>query len=164
MNESAYSWQPVSVTDLSALDALDAACTKVDGPQSVPSPTYPALLAEPATVMLCASANDAPHPIVAVGWVQIDGSQAKIGGKVHPDHRRRKLGSHILDWAEAQANDATTFVIRHEAFNAGSAALYAQYGYQCDFVQAWMMRDLHKALPTVTQAFTHIPWNTDNAP
>jgi len=160
-----YTWRTVQDSDLLALAALDAACHAADGPASVAEPTYAALRAAPATSLICATAgDDAP---VAVGWVQEQGAQARSGGRVHPDHRRRGLGSHVLRWAEAQAtgwDGPRRLIIRNEAFTAGSAALYTQAGYGCDFVEHWLQRDVRLTPPEVAAPVPTVPWSSATAP
>src|SRR5690242_9257650 len=91
VNVEAYTWRPVTAAGLPALTALDAACRVVDGPASVPDPTYAVLLTAPNTTLLCAERGDDPNHLAAVGWVQVNEGQARLGGKVHPDHRRKGL-------------------------------------------------------------------------
>src|SRR5690349_2523248 len=96
-----YTWRAVAADDLAALAALDAACAAADGPASVPAAVYRDLLDAPGAALLCASAGPAPAPLVAAGWVRLNGARADLGGKVHPAHRRRGLGTHLLRWSEA---------------------------------------------------------------
>ncbi len=162
----AYTWRAVQAADLAALADLDRACRAADGPASVPEPAYATLLTAPATALICAVRRDTAAP-VAVGWVQVEGAQARSGGRVQPDQRRKRLGTAVLRWAEAQAGtlgEVRRLIIRNEAFSDGSAALYAQAGYSCDFVEQWMQRDLRAALPTVTQPLPTVPWSAATAP
>ena len=64
----AYTWRRVIEADLPALAALDAACRVVDGPASVPDPTYAGLLVAPNTTLLCAVGGDDPEHLAAAGW------------------------------------------------------------------------------------------------
>ncbi len=77
-----YTWRPVAEPDLTALAALDAACRATAGPASVPAQPYDALLAAPEVALLCATPEGSPDQIVASGWVQANGAQARLGGKV----------------------------------------------------------------------------------
>ena len=160
-----YQWRAVAERDLAALAALDAACRAADGPVSVPDPPYADLLAAPEAVLGCAAAEEPGAPLAAVGWVRVTGEQARLGGKVHPAYRRRGLGAHALRWAEAQATtlgSPSSLVIRNEALNAGSAALYTQAGYTQEFAEDWLQHDLGDPLPTVTHPATFVPWTADN--
>src|SRR5690242_8402590 len=103
MHMTNYTWRAVQDADLPALAALDAACRSSDGPVSVPDPAYSDLLAAPDTALVGVIPADDPGQIVAVGWTRSDGEQARLGGKVHPAHRRRGLGRAILRWSEEQA-------------------------------------------------------------
>jgi ribosomal protein S18 acetylase RimI-like enzyme len=98
--------------------------------------------------------------------VRLAGEQARLGGKVHPTHRRRGLGTRALRWTAARAaalGSPTTLVIRNEAANAGSAALYAQEGYSRDFAEDWLQHDLGDPLPSVTHRAAFVPWSADKA-
>jgi mycothiol synthase len=162
----AYTWRPVTEADLPALDALDAACRVVDGPASVPDPTYAVLLTAPNTTLLCAERGDDPNHLAAVGWVQVNEGQARLGGKVHPDHRRKGLGTHLLRRSELAARavgQPRTLIIRNEVMTDGSAALYAQEGYTRDFAEHWMQRDLADPLPTIPAPVATEPWTEANA-
>src|SRR5689334_6478655 len=97
-----YHWRAGQAADLEALAALDAACRAEDGPASVGEPTYATLLGAPNTALLCGT-REGDAQIVAVGWVQVNGAQARLGGKVHPAVRRQGLGTHLLRWSETQA-------------------------------------------------------------
>jgi mycothiol synthase len=161
-----YNWRPVTEADFPALAALDAACRIVDGPASVPDPSYAALLTAPNTTLLCAARGDGPNHLAAVGWVQGNAGQARLGGKVHPDHRRRGLGTHLLRRSELAARAAGqpgTLIIRNEVMTDGSAALYAQEGYTRDFAERWMQRDLGDPLPTIPAPVATESWTPANA-
>lgn len=162
----AYTWRPVTEADLSALAALDAACRIVDGPASVPEPTYAALLVASGTTLLGATGQEHPGHFAAAGWVQVNGAQARLGGKVHPDQRREGLGTHVLRWGEAQAmalDPPERLIIRNEVMTDGSAALYAHEGYIRDFAEHWMQRDLADPLPTIAAPVATEPWTEANA-
>jgi mycothiol synthase len=160
-----YVWRPVQPEDLVALAALDAACLQADGPVSVDDPSYQSLLTTPGVATLCASPEGASE-MVAAGWILPGAAQARLGGKVHPAHRRKGLGTHLLRWGAAQASAAgaaPTLIIRNEALTEGSAALYAQEGYTCDFIEQWMQRDLSTPLPPVARPVA-VPWTPETAP
>jgi mycothiol synthase len=157
-------WRPVTEAHLIALQVLDSACLRVDGPASVPTASYHELLAAPNAALLCAATPAADY-VAAVGWVQVNGRQARLGGTVHPEQRHRRLGTYLVRWAESQAltlGSPSEWIIRNETFNAGSAALYAQEGYTADFVEYWMQRDLREPLPP-QHLIQAIPWTASNA-
>lgn len=168
-----YTWRALREDDLDALAALDAACWQADGEVSVPAPVYRRLLDMPDVRTLCVLAphdrdthDGQDNQIVTVGWVQSGGAQAQLRGTVHPLHRRVGLGTYLLRRLEEQANylpRPATLIIRNEAFNAGSAALYAQQGYTCDFLEMWMERDLRQPLPSISGAFDQVRWTATNA-
>jgi mycothiol synthase len=165
-----YHWRPVEPADLAALADLDAACRAEDGPVSVGEPSYETLLGAPHTALLCATREGNPQ-IVAVGWVQVNGAQARLGGKVHPAVRRQGLGTHLLRWGEAQAGTLgtpDTFVIRNEALNEGSAALYAQEGYAHEFTENWMQnrmqRPVRDPVPAPALPLPTVTWTEETAP
>jgi mycothiol synthase len=163
---SDYTWRAAQETDLPALENLDAACRQADGPASVTWSTYRDLLAAPGLPILCATHNLTGPQIVAAGWAQDKGERVRLWGKVHPEHRRKRLGTHLLRWTEAHAvalGNTTDVVILNEAFNEGSAALYLQEGYTCDFVENWMQRDLREPLPSFAQALPSVTWTEENA-
>ena len=162
---ASYTWRDVQADDLGALADLAAACRAADGPASVAEPGYAALLAAPATALTCAVAAD--NTPIAVGWVQVQAAQARIGGWVHPQHRRQGLGNGVLGWAEAQAGilGATDrLIIRNETLTDSSAALYTQAGYGCDFAEHWLQRDLRAPLPAVATPVPTVPWSATTAP
>jgi mycothiol synthase len=162
----AYTWRRGIEADLPALAALDAACRVVDGPASVPDPTYAGLLVAPNTTLLCAVGGDDPEHLAAAGWAQVNEGQARLGGKVHPDHRRRGLGTHLLRWSEQAARAVGapgTLTIRNEVMTDGSATLYAREAYTRDFAEHWMQHDLAGPLPVIPAPVATEPWTEANA-
>src|SRR6476646_976424 len=89
--------------DLENLEALDQACLHVDGAASVTWATYEELLRSPGVPMLCATPDGDERRIVAAGWAQASGQRARLWGKVHPNHRRKGVGTYLLRWTEEQA-------------------------------------------------------------
>lgn len=164
-----YTWRTVQESDLLALEDLDAACLRVDGPVSVSGPAYGELLATSGVSMLCASvdsANQVEKHIVAVGWTRPVGERVWLGGKVHPQNRRMGLGTYLLRWTEEQAqrlHHPSSFNIVNEALTDGSAALYAQEGYSCNFIEYWMQRSLLEPLPAIEPVLPSVAWNDANA-
>lgn len=164
MATDSYSWRDAQPGDLRALEALDDACFEADGPELIEWFPYPELLNFPGTTAVCT--NQPGDQIVAVAWVRITGSQTRLGGKVHPQHRRRKLGAQAVRWAEAQSSKLggpAALIIRNEAFNEGAGALYARCGYATDFIERWMTRGLGEPLPDLPLQVTLSAWSDHNA-
>jgi GNAT superfamily N-acetyltransferase len=87
-------WRGVSAEDAEGLFELDRAVKRTDGPETVSDLVEDALAAD---VAVCASARDGA--IIGVGFVK----GTTLGGTVHPDYRRRGVGTHLLGWAEEHA-------------------------------------------------------------
>ena len=115
---------------------------------------------------MCATLESDDGQIVAAGWAQASGQRARLWGKVHPDHRRRGLGTYLLRWTEEQGRTLGSFAtlsITNETLNKSSIVLYEQEGYSCNFVEQWMQRDLREPLPVVEQSFYAQPWTEESA-
>jgi mycothiol synthase len=164
-----YNWRAAEERDLPNLGSLDAACLTADGPASVRWTTYPEMLAVSGSTILCAITGDGSatgEQIAAAGWVRRSGKRVWLEGKVHPEHRRRGLGTHLLRWTEERARGITApanWAILNEVLTEGSAALYAQERYECDFAEDWMQRDLREPLPRVEARFATETWSDENA-
>jgi ribosomal protein S18 acetylase RimI-like enzyme len=144
MSETGYQWRDTSVGDLAGLDALDEACFHTDGPELLDWGRYKEKIGAPDCAMQCAMTPSGD--IAAVAWAHMGSSPAMLGGRVHPEHRRKGLGSAAVRWAEAEAamrTDAVT--IRNESHTDGAQALYEQMGYTADFIAYWMNCDLTSA-------------------
>jgi len=105
--------------------------------------------------------------IAAAGWVQRNDSVALLRGVVHPLYRQYDVGTALITQLESEAVKHGTiilFVIRNEALNDASEALYTRLGYSRDFIEVWMRRDLHTPLPPVTPLQTCEIWTNHNAP
>jgi ribosomal protein S18 acetylase RimI-like enzyme len=161
-----YIWREVGEGELGELEALDEACVDADGPASVVWDSYSDLIASREVAMLCARpARDDEH-LVAVGWARLSMDRAWLGGKVHPKHRRKGLGTYLLRWTEKQAGEQgrpESFNIRNEAVSEGSAALYSREGYDLDFAEEWMQRNLTEPLPQVEKSFATAPWTPESS-
>lgn len=161
----AYTWRPLTWDDLPALAALDQAVRAADGPISVHDPAWDHLLPDEATALIGAVPEEGAG-LAAAGWVQAQGEHARIGGAVHPAHRRRGLGSELLRWAAAEApglGHPTHLIIRNEGLTPDAAALYTNAGYALDFAELWM--EHRGAAPDVpAPALPSEPWTSTTAP
>jgi ribosomal protein S18 acetylase RimI-like enzyme len=162
---TAYTWRPLTPADVPALAALDQAARAADGPISVHDPAWEYLLDDLDTGLIGAEPADGGL-LAAAGWVQRLGDHARIGGTVHPAHRRRGLGTHLLGWAAEEARrlgTPTHLIIRNEALTPAAAALYAKAGYTLDFAELWMEHT--GAAPAVpAPALPSEPWTEATAP
>jgi len=164
MEHTAHFWRTAQENDLDALDALRVACQDSDGQEAAPTPQYHTMAGASDTTVVCAVESDAQ--IIAAGWVALNGGQAWMGGQVHPSHRRRGIGSALLQILEARAcqlGAPTVYKIRNEALSEGSTRLYERAGYGCDLVEIWMRRNLLEALPSISEIATYASWNSQNA-
>lgn len=160
-----YTWRDATPADLPGLASLDDACFQSDGPELVTWGLYDDLMASPDASVVCAAAPDGR--IVAVAWAKMSSSPAMLGGKVHPEHRRKGLGGEAVRRAEAwvrQRGEQDSVFIRNETFTDGAAALYEQQGYATDFIEYWMSRPLNDPLPNLPPEVRLVPWSDDNAP
>ncbi len=164
MPDVPYGWRAWNESDLAALARLDTVCEQADGAPAVPGRPYHDLFDLPNIVTRCAVTDNGE--IVGAGWVHLN-EPAVLRGKVHPLHRRRGIGRALIDQLEAAAlklGNAEQFIIRNEALNAGSEALYASCGYSREFIEGWMRRDLHIPLPSVPRIQAYETWTDHRAP
>jgi ribosomal protein S18 acetylase RimI-like enzyme len=157
-----YEWRMANEGDVEGLEALDAACRAVDGPASVRWFGWGEVVGKEDVSVLCGTADE---EIVAVGWPQTSGGRVRLWGRVHPQHRRKTLGTHVLRWTEEEARrigKQERMTIVNEALSDGSAALYEQEGYSCSFVEQWMQRELEE-LPEAGGKFQGEEWTKGNA-
>ncbi len=155
--QSWLTWRAVVPADEDGLRRLDAACKKADGYEPVsnlPGDVLSAIAEDPDNAF-CASEEEL---IAAVGWIQPRQddereNSALLGGRVHPDYRRRGLGAVLLEWAELRAVQALKsdlplrLVIRNEALSADAHAMYQDYGFEQDFSEHMLVRTLEEPLP-----------------
>lgn len=168
------SWRPLDSADLTAITALSATCLAADGglplaaTDAFVQPRY--LPAAPGTTI---GAFDAGGRLVAAAAVQrADTAQeyrANIVGQVHPDYRRRGLGSFLLRWSVAQArallapcpdDRPRVLALTSESLTETAIRLYTQHGFTQQFVEDVMRRDLHTPLPDapLPPGMTLVPW------
>jgi mycothiol synthase len=164
MAELQYTWRDAQPADLAGFAALEDACFQSDGPELVAWGDYQEMIAAPDKAVACATAPDGR--IVAVAWAKMGSSPAMLGGKVHPNHRRKGLGGEAVRWAETQVRqrgEQKVVFIRNESFTDGAGTLYERQGYATDFIEYWMNRPLSDPLPDLPPEVTLAPWSDDNA-
>lgn len=163
--QSGFAWRDPALDDVAAFEAFNKACIQADGPSSVGGPGYSTLLNDQGVRMVWAVV-EATGEIAGLGWARPGSDRTWLGGKVHPDHRRKGLGTQLLRWCEASAVRSQMpgpLAIVNEALNAGSEALYTGEGYTCDFIELWMQRDLSATIPTIPAPLPLETWNPENA-
>jgi ribosomal protein S18 acetylase RimI-like enzyme len=167
---ASITWREISADDADALAMLDRDCKRADGdePVSTLMSDIMAVAAHVANDTLCGVRPDGQ--IAAVAWIKYDevetATRATLGGRVHPDYRRRGLGSFLLEWAEDHAirpGKATLFVIRNESLTADAQAIYTRRGFLQDFAENMMVRDLNQPISDApfSDNVTTVPWAPD---
>jgi ribosomal protein S18 acetylase RimI-like enzyme len=158
-----YTWHDAMPSDLDGLKALEDACSQADGPELIAWGNYRAMIESPDGVVTCAKTPDGQ--LAAVAWAKLGSSPAMLGGKVHPDHRRKGLGSEVIRQAEeaARRRGERQVFIRNEAVTDGALALYERQGYAVDFVEYWMNRDLSAPLSGLAPEIRLETWTDANA-
>lgn len=113
-----------------------------------------------ATVTLCAIA--ASGDVVAFGSVAIHTlaheHRAYLDGLVHPDFRRRGLGTYLLEWGAAQGHALlrplspdrpAVLTIDFMGVRDDAVPLYERHGFAFKLAEDTMQRDLHEAFGAV---------------
>ena len=129
-------WRRLTPDDLGALVALDAAVKENDGEETVSDLVGDALSADSA---ICVESG---ATLAGVGWV----NGATLGGRVHPGHRRRGIGTRLLNWTLTRA-PAAELTIRTEALTPDADTIYRRHGFERRFVEDRMARDLAADVP-----------------
>ncbi len=168
-------WRGLQLEDYQALEALDLACKQVDGAEPVSNLPADAMQAVRvhADNTFCAE-NDGQ--IMAAGWVMAlssgaDEQRLQLGGCVHPQYRRRGLGSLPLEWLESRAarlggvSRVRRLIIRNEALTADAHSIYSRAGFGQVFAEHMMVRALEGDLPYVSlpDNVCLLPWSTETA-
>jgi len=162
-----FNWRAVTQLDIEALKILDARCHEADGEEAVPQEAFSDFNMNHTEQICAALAQDnGIDQVVAVGLTQLSGETLMVRGKVHPEFRRRGLGTHILSWAEQQASRyglPRMLMIRNEAFNPDCEPLYRKSGYVRMHLSYFMRRNLDTDIPHIPSQFQHAAWNDQNA-
>lgn len=159
-----YIWRPSQRTDAPEYYKLLCAVEAIDQPEHVMTVEecyreYDDPKLPPETQTLAAFTPDGK--MVALGWVYVqqrteEEQVAELWGDVHPAHRRRGLGTHILRWQEQRGgeilNAGTNKLPRR--FRVGSTekgadriALFTRFGYRPIRYFYRMRRDLRQPIP-----------------
>jgi len=168
-------WRVVTLDDADALAGLHAACYAVDGGYLQVAEEYRTELSSrdddlgrDGRVAVTDSGE-----IAAFGMVHMPGGErterrAFPWAHVHPDWRRRGLGTALLRWQEARASerfaehdDGLPCVIRVSAYEtqADRVGLFERFGYVPARFFVEMLRPLGDPLPDVAGAGVEIlPW------
>ena len=163
-----FNWRTVTQSDIGALKILDACCHQSDGEDAVPQEAFADGLNLNQPDLICATLSQAQSgdQVIAVGLTQLDGESLMVRGKVHPEYRRRGLGTYILTWADQQARRyglPRNLIIRNEAFNPDCEPLYQKTGYIRTQLSYWMRHDLGTNIPHIPSQFQYMAWNDRNA-
>lgn len=177
-----YTWRQLNPNDAGALHRLERACAPFDG-DTAPAgeAAYRKRLDDAGTDLasntICA-VNDAGE-IAAYAWVTFNqGLKQTIRvfqeGRIHPEFRRRGVGSFLVDWMEARAQqwyeaveDERNLVLRHDFYDRGddAIALFERYGYTFAFAEDDMRFDLNDSIPdeTLPAGMRVVPWTAERA-
>ncbi len=153
---------------------LDVACKRADGDEPVSK------LVGDAAAALASSADDTrcavlpDGQIAALGWISVragDEPAIVLGGRVHPDYRRRGFGSALLEWSAARARQVAgtarplTLVISNEALHDDAHAIYTRYGFTRLFAENMLVYDLRQPLPDalMPDGISGVPWTPNIA-
>lgn len=174
--ESGLLWRGIQPQDEPSLKRLDVACKEADGIEPVSDLPGDALkaAAEHIDNALCVSTNG---ELAAAAWVQVkftDETSQRIilGGRVHPEFRRRGIGEALIAWAESRAlnlaepEKTLQLMIANEALTEDANKLYLDYGYENIFTEFMLVRPLNDPLPEhpLPEGVTERRWDTASAP
>ena len=108
---SGHIWRPLRQEEAPALYSLEWECAPIDGGTNAGTLDHYHKLVDHAgdriaTDTICAVASSGR--LAAGAWIRFDGSlaheyRAFLGGRVHPEYRRRGLGRFLLHWMETRA-------------------------------------------------------------
>jgi mycothiol synthase len=172
-------WRPAALDDAEALAGLHAACYEVDGGYLMVAEEFRTELRsrddDPQRDSVVGIADSGE--IVAFGLVHVPGGErterrAFPFGHVHPAWRRRGVGTALLGWQEARAqerfaahDDGLPTVIRVSAYDtqADRIALFERSGYSAARYFVEMLRSLSEPLPpaALAEGLEIRPWSDD---
>lgn len=169
-------WRGLQPADEPLLQELDRACKETDGEEWVSNLVEDALAAMRVHVdnTFCAAGEDT---LMAVGWIEMlpsaeNEQRVVLGGRVHPNYRRRGLGTLLLEWLENRANLVSGYhrmrrlIIRNEALTADAHAIYVQSGFTPIFAENMMVCSLENPLPAdrLPETYRLVNWTAETAP
>ena len=159
-----YLWRPSERADAPQFHELLCAVEAVDRREHVWTVEecyreYDDPMLPPETQTLAAFTPDGK--MIAVGWVFVQREAeteqtVQLWGDVHPAHRRRGLGTHILRWQERRGQEIVNSLEKKlpRKFRVGAPdgsqdriALFTRHGYRPIRYFYRMRRDLHQPLP-----------------
>jgi mycothiol synthase len=176
------SFRPATAADIDAIHATVAAADRVDHPTWVTpreeiADVFELSHVDPARDILLAIAPDGE--VVAMGWAMLHPSQdaelhAYLQGTVHPDWRRRGIGTELIAWLYARTSEmiaetgstaeAAIFQYVDEG-NADAAALGERLGLRTERWFSSMQRDLSEPIdgPPASAGVEVVPYTADRA-
>lgn len=168
-------WREARPEDVPALQQLQVVANRVDGPLDVQAVGHYADLfldgRRGFTATLCGIAPSGD--VVALGSVDIHSlaheHRAYLDGLVHPDLRRRGLGTFLLEWGEARGrallhtlspDRPAVLLIDYMDSRDDAVPLYECHGFAFKLAENTMRRDLHETIEddSSPQPITLIPW------
>jgi len=179
---SGHIWRALRPEDAPALHRLELDCASTDGKTKLSTvAVYQRRLDEaaenPLTDTLCAV--DANGQLAATAWVTCDNCvkheyRGFLEGSVHPNYRRRGLGSFALQWMEARAcqmlatlGDDRPRVLRIDFYDRGddAIALFEKHGFGFAFAEDEMRRDLNQLIPgsSLPDGMSFVTWSPERA-
>jgi len=157
------SWRSLQLVDVGAITALATTCLAADG--GLPLGATDAYIHEHYLP---------PQSGSSIGGFEVDGRliacaatqpthtaneyRVTIVGQVHPDHRRRGLGTFLLSWSAAEASRilaacpsdrAHVLQLTTEMLTDDAARLFERHGFTQQFAEDVMRRDLADPFPDV---------------
>ena len=158
------SWRSLEVADVAAITALATMCLEADG--GLPLGATDIYIQEhylPALPGASIGAFEVDGRLIASAAVQPTHTpeeyRATIVGQVHPDYRRRGLGTVLLAWSITEASRLLSasppdrphvLLLTTESLSAGAVRLFEQHGFTQRFAEDVMRRDLDAPLLDVT--------------
>ena len=157
------SWRSLQPADVAAVTQLAAACLAVDGGLHLgATETYIHGYYLPAGQGASLGAFEDVGLLAACAAVQAAHTPESFlitsVGKVHPDYRRRGLGTFLLEWSMAEAHKLLEACSRDrphvlrltsESLTETAEELFEQHGFTCRFAEDVLRRDLRQPLPDV---------------